>query len=129
MDEGVLAAKAGAAAIVVSNHGGRIIDHTPGAADVLPDIVSELKGSVTIIADGGVRYGVDVLKLLALGADAVLLGRPIITGAFGNKALGVKMIMERIAVQLKQAMILTGCSEIKDITKDVLYDYNSVLTS
>ncbi len=115
VDEAVVAARAGAAAIVVSNHGGRILDHTPGAADVLPGIAAELKGVLTILADGGVRSGVDVLKLLALGADAVLVGRPMVWGAFGAGAGGVKFVLEKMAAELKQAMILTGCSAIKDI--------------
>ncbi|NTW05032.1 MAG: alpha-hydroxy-acid oxidizing protein [Peptococcaceae bacterium] len=122
VDEGIIAAKAGAAAIVVSNHGGRIIDHAPGAADVLPQIAAELKSSLTIIADGGVRYGIDVLKLLALGADGVLLGRPIITGALGNGAAGVKAVLEKMATELKQSMILTGCAKISEITPRVLYN-------
>lgn len=119
-DEAVAAARAGAAAIVVSNHGGRILDHTPGAADVLPDIVAELKGTLTILADGGVRSGVDVLKLLALGADAVLVGRPVVWGAFGAGAEGVKFVLEKMAAELKQAMILTGCPTIKEIGPGVV---------
>lgn len=115
VDEAVVAARAGASAIVVSNHGGRILDHTPGAADVLPRIAAELKGSLTIMADGGVRSGVDVLKLLALGADAVLVGRPLVVGAFGAGPGGVRFVLEKMAAELKQAMILTGCSGIRDI--------------
>ncbi len=120
LDEAMIAAEAGAAAIVVSNHGGRILDHTPGAAEVLPEISAELKGSLTIFVDGGVRFGVDVLKLLALGADAVLIGRPVIIGAFGGGPEGVKTVLEKMAGELKQAMILTGCSRIKDINRRVL---------
>lgn len=121
VDEAVVAARAGAAAIVVSNHGGRILDHTPGAAEVLPQIAAEVKGSVTILADGGVRSGVDVLKLLALGADAVLVGRPVIVGAFGGGAEGVRAALEKMAGELKQAMILTGCSVIGEIDSRVIF--------
>lgn len=121
VDEAVAAARAGAAAIVVSNHGGRILDHTPGAADVLPQIAAELKGSLTILADGGVRSGVDVLKLMALGADAVLVGRPLVVGAFGAGAPGVRFVLEKMAAELRQAMILTGCSGISDIGPKTIF--------
>ena len=76
--------QAGASAIVVSNHGGRVLDFTPGAAEVLPAIVDRVKGKAIVFVDGGVRSGSDVLKLLALGADAVLVGRPVLIAAFGG---------------------------------------------
>lgn len=121
VDEAKLALEAGAAAIVVSNHGGRILDSTPGVAQVLPAIADKLKGKITILADGGVRSGVDVLKYLALGADAVLVGRPVIIGAFGGGAEGVRLVLETMANELKQAMILTGCKDIKSINSSVIY--------
>jgi 4-hydroxymandelate oxidase len=124
-EEAEIACEAGAAAIVVSNHGGRVLDSTPGVAQVLPEIAKRVKGKVTIFADGGVRKGIDVLKYMALGADAVLVGRPIITGAFGGGADGVKLILETLANELKQAMILTGCEDLSQITPDVLYNPNS----
>lgn len=120
-DEAELAKEAGAAAIVVSNHGGRILDSTPGAAQVLPDIARKLKGKITILADGGVRSGTDVLKYLALGADAVLVGRPVIIGAFGGGAEGVQLVLETMANELKQAMILTGCKDIKSINSSIIF--------
>ncbi len=121
VDEAEMAAEAGAAAIVVSNHGGRILDFTPGAAEVLPGIAAAVKGRVVILADGGVRSGVDVLKLLALGADAVLVGRPLVVGAFGGGAEGVRLLIEDYTAQLKQAMILTGCASLQDIDERVIY--------
>ena len=123
VDEAVIAARVGAAAIVVSNHGGRILDHAPGAAEVLSTIAAELKGAVTILADGGVRTGVDALKLLALGADAVLVGRPMVWGAFGAGAEGVKLVLEKMGSELKQAMLLTGCSNIKEISPRVIASF------
>lgn len=120
VDEALAAARAGAAAVVVSNHGGRILDHTPGAAEVLSEIATALKGRIKIFADGGVRTGIDVLKLLALGADTVLVGRPMVTGAFGAGADGVKFVLEKMTGELKQAMILTGCSTLDDIGPQVL---------
>jgi isopentenyl diphosphate isomerase/L-lactate dehydrogenase-like FMN-dependent dehydrogenase len=119
-DEAELAAEVGAAAIVVSNHGGRIIDHTPGAAEVLPEIVKAVKGKLTILADGGVRSGVDALKLLALGADAVLIARPLIVGAYGGGAEGVQLIIDKYTTELKQAMIVTGCNSLADITNRII---------
>lgn len=121
VDEAKLAVETGAGAIVVSNHGGRILDYTPGVAEVLPAIANTVKGKITIFADGGVRSGVDVLKYLALGADAVLVGRPIIIGAFGGGSEGVRLVLDTMAGELKQAMILTGCSNLEEITDRVIY--------
>ncbi|MGO9015681.1 MAG: alpha-hydroxy-acid oxidizing protein [Dissulfurispiraceae bacterium] len=120
--EADLAVEAGAAAIVVSNHGGRVLDHTPGTADVLPEIANRVKGKLIIFADGGVRSGADVLKLLALGADAVLVGRPLIVGAFGGGAEGVTLLINRIKDELVQAMLLTGTPDVKYVNKDILYN-------
>ncbi|HHY04563.1 MAG TPA: alpha-hydroxy-acid oxidizing protein [Thermoanaerobacterales bacterium] len=122
-DEAEMACEVGADAIVVSNHGGRILDGTPGVAQVLPSIAQRVKGKITILADGGVRSGTDVLKYLALGADAVLVGRPIIVGAFGSGREGVKLVLETIANQLKQAMILTGCKNLQYIKETVSVIY------
>jgi 4-hydroxymandelate oxidase len=119
-DEAELAVEAGVDAIVVSNHGGRVLDQTPGVADVLPEIAAKVKGKVTILADGGVRSGVDVLKMIALGADAVLIGRPFVSASFGGESEGVKTYVDTIADDLKSAMILTGCNSISDITSRVL---------
>lgn len=119
--EAITCMEAGAKAIVVSNHGGRVLDHTPGAADVLPEIAEAVKGKITILADGGVRSGADVLKLLALGADGVLVGRPLIMGAYGGGAEGVKTVIEKYTGELKAAMILTGCRSIKEIGSQVLW--------
>lgn len=120
-DEAELAVEAGVNAIVVSNHGGRVLDQTPGVADVLPEIADAVKGKVTILADGGVRNGVDVLKLLALGADAVLIGRPFVTASFGGQRQGVKEYIDGIKSELKSAMVLTGCKSIKDINGRIIY--------
>ncbi|MDA8235568.1 MAG: alpha-hydroxy-acid oxidizing protein [Clostridia bacterium] len=120
VEEAELAAEVGAAVIVVSNHGGRVLDQTPGAADVLPEIVEAVKGRLTILADGGVRSGVDALKLLALGADGVLVGRPVIIGAFGGGAEGVKAVLEKYTAELQQGMILTGCKSVVEIHEDVV---------
>lgn len=120
-DEAELAVKAGVDAIVVSNHGGRVLDQTPGVADVLPEIAQAVKGKVTILADGGVRNGVDVLKMIALGADAVLIGRPFVTASFGAGREGVKLYVDTLKSELKSAMVLTGCKTVKDVTDRIIY--------
>jgi 4-hydroxymandelate oxidase len=119
-DEAELAIEAGVDAIVVSNHGGRVLDQTPGVAEVLPEIAEKVKGRIKILADGGVRNGVDVLKMLALGADAVLIGRPFVTASFGGQVEGVEAYINYIADDLKSAMILTGCNSISEISEKVL---------
>ncbi|WP_250160254.1 alpha-hydroxy-acid oxidizing protein [Caloranaerobacter azorensis] len=116
-EEAEIAVQVGAKAIVVSNHGGRVLDHTPGVAKVLPEIVDAVKGKIIILADGGIRSGVDVFKMLALGADAVLLGRPIIIGAYGGYEEGVTAVLNKMKKELLQAMILTGCKDIKSIDR------------
>ena len=120
-DEAELAVKAKAAAIVVSNHGGRVLDFTPGAAEVLPEIAERVRGKLTIFADGGVRTGADVLKLLALEADAVLVGRPLAIGAVGGGREGVSLVLNKMKGELLQAMLLTGTASVKEVSKDILY--------
>ncbi|MHA2391538.1 MAG: alpha-hydroxy-acid oxidizing protein [Promethearchaeota archaeon] len=115
------AKEAGAGAIVVSNHGGRVLDHTPGTAEVLPDIVAEMKGRIKIIVDGGVRTGYDVLKMLALGAESVLIGRDIIRASVGAGIRGVQIHMAFMQKILQKAMKMTNCKSLRDITSDIFY--------
>lgn len=122
-DEADLAAKAGADAIVVSNHGGRVLDHAPGAADVLAAIADKVKGKVTILADGGVRTGGDILKMLALGADAVMVGRPFSVAAVGGLQPGVETYIDTIAAELKQTMVLTGTSAAASVDRGILFSH------
>ena len=121
VEDAVLAKDAEAAAIVVSNHGGRVLDHTPGTSEVLPEIVAELKGNIRIIVDGGVRTGYDVLKLLAIGAEAVLIGRDIVRAAVGAGIDGVRIQMEYLQKILAKAMLMTNCINLKDIGYKILY--------
>jgi 4-hydroxymandelate oxidase len=120
IEDALIAKQAGAKAIVVSNHGGRVIDHSPGTAEVLPDIVAELKGKIKIIVDGGVRTGYDVLKMLALGAESVLIGRDIIRASVGGGIKGVQIHMEYMQKTLKKAMKMTNCRSLKDISSEIL---------
>lgn len=122
-DEAELAVKAGAEAIVVSNHGGRVLDHTPATCEVLPKIADKVKGKITILVDGGVRSGTDILKMLALGADGVLIGRPFITAAFGDGVKGVEDYVNSLYEELKSAMVLTGCKNVNDIKREILYNF------
>lgn len=115
-----LAVEVGADGIVVSNHGGRVLDHAPGTAEVLPEIADAVKGRIAILADGGVRDGVDVFKMLALGADAVMLGRPFSIAAVGGLKDGVTMLVDTIKGQLVQAMVLTGSANVASIGRHAL---------
>jgi isopentenyl diphosphate isomerase/L-lactate dehydrogenase-like FMN-dependent dehydrogenase len=121
VEDALAAREAGAAAIVVSNHGGRVLDHTPGTAEVLPQIAQEVRGDLVVLADGGVRSGVDVLKMLALGAHAVLVGRPLAIGAIGAGTDGVRLTLEKIYNELKVAMIYTGCASVCEIGEGTLW--------
>lgn len=117
----VKAVEAGAYGIVVSNHGGRVFDHTPATVEVLPEIYKAVGGKIKIFIDGGIRTGVDILKVLALGADAVLIGRPYGVAAYGGGTEGVELYTGKIGSELKDAMIMTGCSTLADIDERVIY--------
>ncbi|MDR2549614.1 MAG: alpha-hydroxy-acid oxidizing protein [Desulfobulbus sp.] len=120
VDEAEAAVRAGAAAIVVSNHGGRVLDSVPGAAEVLPAIADRIKGKAIVFADGGVRSGTDVLKLLALGANAVLIGRPMITAVYGGGREGVALALNQLKNELLQAMLLTGTADVGQVPRSIL---------
>lgn len=113
--------QAGVDAIVISNHGGRALDHTPGTAEVLPYIAEAVKGKMTVLVDGGIRSGADVLKMLALGADAVLLGRPLAIGAIGGGAAGVAFILNKFKAELSAAMTLTGTPQVSEVPVEILW--------
>ena len=120
--KGALKAKeAGAAAIVVSNHGGRVLDQCPATAEVLPEIAAALKGTgVKVLVDGGIRTGVDVFKALALGADGVLICRPFVTAVYGGGAEGVKCYIDKLAGELADTMQMCGAHSIAEITPDMV---------
>lgn len=120
--KGALKAKeAGAAGIIVSNHGGRVLDQCPATAEVLPEIVEALKGSgMKIIVDGGIRTGVDVFKALAMGADAVVIARPFVTAVYGGGAEGVQAYVNKIAGELEDTMSMCGAFTLDEITSDMV---------
>jgi len=120
IEDALEAIKAGASAIVISNHGGRVLDHTPGTASVLPEIASKVKNKIKVLVDGGVRTGYDVLKMLALGAEAVLIGRDIVRAAVGGGIDGVRIHMEYLQKTLAKAMKMTDCKNLKEISSAIL---------
>jgi isopentenyl diphosphate isomerase/L-lactate dehydrogenase-like FMN-dependent dehydrogenase len=120
LEEAQIAVDMGAAGICISNHGGRVLDHTPGVAEVLPQIAAKLKGKVVIFADGAVRYGTDALKLLALGADVVMVGRPLVRGAHGAGKEGVALMLNKMKTELTDACVLTGSRNIRSINRSIL---------
>ncbi|MDR2871913.1 MAG: alpha-hydroxy-acid oxidizing protein [Xanthomonadaceae bacterium] len=107
--------------IIVSNHGGRVLDTLPAAVDVLPGIVEHVAGRAPVLLDGGIRRGTDVLKALALGADAVLIGRPYLYGLAAAGAVGVAHVLHLLRTELETAMILTGCRTLADVDRQVLW--------
>ena len=121
VDSALAAIEAGADAIVVSNHGGRVMDHMPGTAEVLPEITNAVGGRIKVLVDGGIREGTDILKMLALGADAVMIGRPVCIAAFGAGQEGVSFYLREKLNELKKAMILTGCGSICHIDPSVIF--------
>ncbi|HSQ02228.1 MAG TPA: alpha-hydroxy-acid oxidizing protein [Methanobacterium sp.] len=112
----------GAGACYVSNHGGRVLDGGQGMAEVLPDIAKVISGKIPIMADGAVRTGFDVLKILALGADVALIGRPLARLSIAGGEVAVKMYFKYVKEDLRRAMILTGCDKLTDATMDILID-------
>lgn len=115
------ALEAGAAGVVVSNHGGRVLDSVPATAEVLPAIADAVKGKMTILVDGGIRTGIDVCKALALGADAVIMARPYVTAVYGGGEEGVKVLTAKIKAEMEDAMAMCGVHSLKEITREMLF--------
>ncbi len=117
------AAQAGAAAIVVSNHGGRVLDGCPATAEVLPGIAAAIHEEfpqVKVFVDGGIRSGVDVFRALALGADATLICRPFVPAAYGAGQAGIAFLLERLRGELEDAMIMCGARKLADINPSMV---------
>ena len=112
------AVEAGAQAIIVSNHGGRVLDQCPSTAEVLPEIAEAVKGKIKIFVDGGIRTGTDIFKALAMGADGVLIARPFVTAVYGGGEEGVKVYIQKLAAELEDTMRMTGAMTLNDITSD-----------
>ena len=119
-EDAQLAVEAGVDAIVVSNHGGRQLDGTLPSVEALPDVVAAVDGRLEVYVDGGVRRGVDVLKAVALGARAVLVGRPLLWGLAVDGEAGVRRILDILRLELEIAMAIAGVRSMKEITPDLV---------
>ncbi|MCI6466006.1 MAG: alpha-hydroxy-acid oxidizing protein [Faecalicatena sp.] len=115
------AKEAGVQGIVVSNHGGRVLDQCPSTAEVLPAIVKAVGGEMKIFVDGGIRTGIDVFKALALGADAVLIARPFVTAVYGGQEEGVASYVQKNGAELKDTMAMCGAFSLKEIQDDMIW--------
>lgn len=115
------ALEAGAAGIVVSNHGGRVQDGVPATAEVLPAIAEAVKGQLTIFVDGGLRSGVDICKALALGADACILARPYVTAVYGGGEEGVQLLTQKLKGELEDTMAMCGVHSLAEISRDMIF--------
>ena len=115
------ALEAGAAGIVVSNHGGRVQDGVPATAEVLPAIAEAVKGRMTILVDGGLRNGVDICKALALGADACILARPYVTAVYGGGEEGVQVLTQKLKGELQDTMAMCGVHSLAEISRDMIF--------
>lgn len=114
-DDAVRAADEGMAGVVVSNHGGRTLDSLPASIDALPAVARAVQGRIPLLLDGGIRRGTDIFKALALGASAVLVGRPFVHGLATAGAAGVVHVLHILRTELEMAMVLAGCRTLADI--------------
>ncbi len=116
-EDAELAVGHGAAGVVVSNHGGRQLDRSLATADALPEIAETVDGRATVLVDGGIRRGIDVATALALGADAVLVGRPALWGLAAAGEEGARRVLELLRDELELALVLCGCSSPAELTR------------
>jgi isopentenyl diphosphate isomerase/L-lactate dehydrogenase-like FMN-dependent dehydrogenase len=116
-EDAELAVGAGADGIVVSNHGGRQLDTSPASLDALPEVIETVGGRIPVLVDGGVRRGTDIVKALALGASAVMVGRPAAWGLAAGGEDGVVDVLQILREELENAMTLCGCRIVADITR------------
>ena len=117
------ALEAGAAGIVVSNHGGRVLDQCPATAEVLPAIADAVGGKMKVFLDGGIRSGMDVFKALALGADAVLIARPFVTMVYGGGQEGIQAYVSKLQAELADTMAMCGAHTLADINRSMLFGF------
>lgn len=120
-DDAARAVDCGAAGVIVSNHGARNLDTVPATVEALPGVVAAIEGRVPVLVDGGVRRGTDVVKALALGASAVLVGRPVVWGLTLAGTAGVRQVLEILRTELEMAMALLGAPTTADLTPDLLW--------
>jgi len=125
-DDAACAVEAGVDGLVVSNHGGRNLDTAPATLDALPEVIERVGGRIPVLLDGGIRRGTDVLKAIALGATAVLIGRPYCYGLCLAGADGVSRCVEILRKELEMALVLTGTPSVRDLGTQVLWDHVAV---
>jgi 4-hydroxymandelate oxidase len=123
-----LAIDSGAAGLIVSNHGGRTLDTLPATAHLLPAVLAAVQGEAPVLVDGGIRRGTDVLKAMALGASAVLVGRPVLHGLANAGAVGVAHVLRLLRDELEMAMALCGCASL-DQTGGILTQAHTALAA
>ena len=114
------AVKAGAKAIVVSNHGGRVLDQCPATAEVLPEIVKAVGKDVMVLVDGGIRTGTDVFKALALGAKGVLIARPFVNMVYGGGLEGPAALVSKLKAELEDTMLMCGAHSLAEIDRSMV---------
>jgi 4-hydroxymandelate oxidase len=119
-DDAARAVDAGASAIALSNHGGRVLDGVAATADVLPDVVDAVGGRVEVYVDGGIRTGVDVVRALALGARAVMVGRPVLWGLCVDGAAGAALALTMLGTEFEAALAFCGATSVTDLPRDVV---------
>ena len=119
-DDAVLAIEHGASAVIVSNHGGRQLDSAPAGATMLAAVADAVGGRAEVLVDGGIRRGTDVIKALALGARAVLVGRPVLWGLTLDGADGVRAVLQHLRVEIDLAMALAGCRTVNDVGRELI---------
>ncbi|GMI93690.1 hypothetical protein like AT3G14130 [Hibiscus trionum] len=116
-EDAIKSLEVGVAGIIVSNHGGRQLDYSPATISVLEEVVLAVGGKVPVLIDGGIRRGTDIFKAMALGAQAVLVGRPVVFGLAAKGEYGVKRVLEMLKDELELTMALSGCSSVKEISR------------
>ena len=114
------AVKAGAKAIIVSNHGGRVLDQCPATAEVLPEIVDAVGKDVMVLVDGGIRTGMDVFKALALGAKGVLIARPFVNMVYGGGEEGPAVLVAKLKAELEDTMLMCGAHSLAEIDRSMV---------
>jgi 4-hydroxymandelate oxidase len=119
-DDAARAVDAGASAIAVSNHGGRVLDGIAATADVLPEVVDAVSGRAEVYVDGGIRTGVDVVKAIALGARAVMVGRPVLWGLCVDGAAGAAQVLTMLGTEFEAALAFCGATSVNDLTRHLV---------
>ncbi len=119
-DDARAAVNSGADALIVSNHGGRILDFNRSALEALPEVLAAVEGKVPVLLDSGIRSGGDIVKALALGAKAVLIGRPIAWGVGAFGAAGVERVFAIFAEEMQRVLTMTGVARVRDVTPAIL---------